>query len=87
MTDVPQLTGADLKTMSQAAIAQALREGRCADLLAGVDPSRPAKTAAAVPEGQIGQDELAAMTPEQIVEADRAGRLDYLQGRHPDAAA
>lgn len=54
MTTPTQLTGADLKGMSQAAIAKALREGRCADLLAGIDPSATTRpTAAAVPTSQL----------------------------------
>lgn len=40
----------------------------------------PTQTAPAVPEGQLTRDALKGMTPDQIDQARRDGRLNYVMG-------
>jgi hypothetical protein len=77
MTD--QLTNADLSTMNPAQIVEALREGRCHQLLTGKTPDWRYDPSG---DTQLGERQLEQMTPSQIVEARKAGRFgDLLAGR------
>ena len=65
--------------MSPEQIVAALKAGQLHTLLTTADPPPdPVAVAAAHPDGRITEADLKTMTAEEIVEANRAGRLNHL---------
>ncbi len=73
---VPQLTEAQLKSMSPEQVAKAYQDGSCAELL-----GRPVPVRLTAGDSQLTDAEAAQLTPEQRAEAYQAGRLAGLLGR------
>jgi hypothetical protein len=85
-----QVSAAELRQMPPEEIAEARREGRLRDLLAGRDPGRYEQESFKPPEGidqgargksySSARQWLRDLSPDQIVELREAGQLDEILG-------
>jgi hypothetical protein len=91
MSVTDQISGAELRNMPPEEIANARREGKLSELLAGRDPGRYEQESFKPPEGVdqgargksygSAREWLRSLLPEQVAELRKAGKLDEILGR------